>query len=129
MSTLYLMFPHLMPEQNFLIIKVMNLWRKEGKSQIMIYLIRCMLRFQNIKYTRLLLFSLKTSLGKEKTSVWHKTNLNERLLTSLKEKAPLYVDVAGLTKSQQNKNEDTSLNYFSKTEYWRPLVPNPESVN
>ena len=34
----------------------------------------------------------------------------------------------GLTKNQQNKNEDTSMNYFPITEYWRPLVPNAEIV-
>ena len=27
------------------------------------------------------------------------------------------------------KKEDTPTNYFTKTEYWRPLVPNAESVD
>ena len=56
-------------------------------------------------------------------------NLDERLLTYLKEKAPLYVDGSGLTKDQQNKKEDTYMTSFPKTEYWKPLVPNSESVD
>ena len=38
---------------------------------------------------------------------------------------------AGLTnkQQQQQQKEDTSMNYFTKTEYWRPLVPNVESVD
>ena len=35
-----------------LIMKVMNLLRKEGTSQIMIHLIQCMLTFHNIKSKR-----------------------------------------------------------------------------
>ena len=46
----------------------------------------------------------------------------------MKLKNPLYVDGEGLTKNQQNKKEDTSINYFPKIEYWRPLVPNAESA-
>ena len=47
-----------------LIIKVMNMLRKEGTSQIMIHIIRCMFTFHNIKSKRLMLISSKTSLGK-----------------------------------------------------------------
>ena len=46
---------------------------------------------------------LKDKLRKRKTSVWYKNILNERLLTPLKEKAPLYVDGSGVTNNQQNK--------------------------
>ena len=46
---------------------------------------------------------LKDNLWKRKTSVWYKNILDGRLLTALKEKAPLSVDGAGLTKNQQNK--------------------------
>ena len=72
---------------------------------------------------------LKDKLRKIKTYVWCKNNINERILTHLKEKAPLYVDGTGLTKNQQIKKDDTSMNYFPKTEYWRPLVTNAESVD
>ena len=75
-----------------------------------------------------MLISSKTILRK-KTSVWYKNILNERILTALKKKAPLYVDREGLTKSQQNKKDDTSMNYFPKTAYWRPLVTNAKSVH
>ena len=61
--------------------------------------------------------------------MWYTTNLGEKLLTALKEKDPLYVDVAGMTKNKKIKKEDTSMNYFPKTVYWRPLVPNAESVD
>ena len=47
-----------------------------------------------------------------KTSVWYKQILYERLLTALKEKAPLYVEEQGLTNNQENKKEDTSMNSF-----------------
>ena len=40
--TLYLMFSPMMLAKKFLIVKVMNLLWKEGKSQIMIHLIQCM---------------------------------------------------------------------------------------
>ena len=50
------------------------------------------------------------------------------ILTALKENAPLYVDGAGLTNNQQNKKEDTSMNYFPKTAYWRILLLNAESA-
>ena len=56
-------------------------------------------------------------------------NLGGNFLTALKEKAPIYVDGKGLIKNQQNKKEDTSMNYFPKTAYWRPLGPNAESVD
>ena len=44
-----------------------------------------------------------------------KNILNEILLKYLKEKAPLYVDGAGLTKNKKNKEYNTSMNYFPKT--------------
>ena len=44
----------------------------------------------------------KDNFRKIKTSVCNKNILDEILLTALKEKAPLYVDVALLTKNQQN---------------------------
>ena len=47
---------------------------------------------------------LKDNLRKRKTSVWYKIILDRILSTDLKEKAPIYVDGAGLTKNQQNKN-------------------------
>ena len=47
-----------------------------------------------------------------KTSVRYKHILYERLLTALKEKAPLYVEEQGLTNNQENKKEDTSMNSF-----------------
>ena len=37
---------------------------------------------------------LKDNIRKIKTSVWYKNIFNERILTYLKEKAPLYVDGA-----------------------------------
>ena len=51
-GTLYLMFPPLMLELFSLIMKVMNLLRKEVTSKIMIHLIQCMLTFHNIKSKR-----------------------------------------------------------------------------
>ena len=56
-------------------------------------------------------------------------NLDERLLTYLKEKALLYVDVEGMKNNQQNKKEDTSMNYSPKTAYLRPLVRNAENTD
>ena len=57
--------------------------------------------------------SSNTSPGKEKTFVWYKNIINERLLTDFKEKAQLFVDGVGLTKHQQSKtNDNTSMNYF-----------------
>ena len=50
-----------------------------------------------------MLISSKISFGKEKTSVWYRNIPNESIFTALKEKAPIYVDVAGLTNNQQNK--------------------------
>ena len=49
------------------------------------------------------IYQLKDKLRKIKTSVWYKNILDEILLTSLKEKAPIYTDGVGLTKNQQNK--------------------------
>ena len=72
---------------------------------------------------------LKDNITKKKPSVWYKNILDKILLTSLKERAPLYVDGEGLTKRQQNKKDDTSMKCFPKTAYWRPLVPNAESVD
>ena len=74
------------------------------------------------------IYQLKDKLRKIKTSVWYKNILDEILLTSLKEKAPIYTDGVGLTKNQQNKNYDTSINHFPNTEYWKPLVPNAKIV-
>ena len=62
-TMLYLMFPPLIMEK-YLIMKVMNLLRKEGTSKIVIYLILCMLVFQNIKSKILILISSNTSVGK-----------------------------------------------------------------
>ena len=45
---------------------------------------------------------LKDKLRKKKTA-WYKNILDEIILTALKEKAPLYVDGAGIKKNQQNK--------------------------
>ena len=36
---------------------------------------------------------------------------------------------SGLTKNQQKKNGDTPMTFYHKTVYWRPLVPNAESVD
>ena len=47
----------------------------------------------------------------------------------MKEKAPLCVDGAGLKKNQQHEKDDTSMNYYPKTAYWRPLFTNAESVD
>ena len=49
--------------EKYLIMKVMNLLRKEGTSQIIIYLIQCMLTFHNIESKRLMIIISKTSLG------------------------------------------------------------------
>ena len=72
---------------------------------------------------------LKDKLMKRKNPFEVQKILFEILLTYLKEKAPLYVDGSGLTKDKQNKKEDTYMTYFTKTEYWKPLVPNAESVD
>ena len=71
---------------------------------------------------------LKDNIRKIKTSVWCKNILDTRMLIDLKENAPLYVDGAGLTNNQKIENEYPSMNYYPKTAYWRPLVPNDESV-
>ena len=42
--------------------------------------------------------------------------------------AQLYIDGAGMTNNQHNKKDNTSMNYFTKLSYWRPLVPNDESL-
>ena len=47
----------------------------------------------------------------------------------MRENAQLYVDETGMKKKQKNKKEDTSMNYFTKTVFWRTLVPNDESVD
>ena len=54
-------------------------------------------------------------------SRWKTFNIFEK-------KAQLYVDGAGLTNNEQNKKDDTSVNYFPKATYWRPLVSSAESV-
>ena len=48
---------------------------------------------------------LKANISEIKTYVWYKNNSIERPSTALKEKAPLYVYEAGLTKNQQNRKE------------------------
>ena len=48
-----------------------------------------MLTFHNIKSKILMLISSRKILVKVKNPVWYK-NIDERLLTDLKEKAPLY---------------------------------------
>ena len=48
-TNLYLMLSPLMLENIYLIMKVMNMLRKEGVSQIIIHLIPCMLTLHNIK--------------------------------------------------------------------------------
>ena len=58
---------------------------------------------------------LKDKLRKIKNSVWYKHIIDEIILTYLKYKAHLYVDGAVLTKNQQNKKGDTSMNSFPKT--------------
>ena len=102
MSMLYLMFSPLMLTKTSLIKKVMNVLWKEGKSQITIHLIQCMLTLHNIRSKRLMLISSKKNLGKE-TPLYGTQNIGKRLLISLKEKAPLYVDGEGLTNNQQNR--------------------------
>ena len=47
---------------------------------------------------------LKDNLRKRKTSVWYKNIIDGRLLTALKEKAPLYARGEGLINIQQNIN-------------------------
>ena len=47
----------------------------------------------------------------------------------MKEKAPLYVDGAGLKKIEQDKKEDTPMKYFPKKAHLWPLVPNTESMD
>ena len=69
------------------------------------------------QYQRMNVNHLKDKLRKIKTSVWYKKIIDERLLTYLKEKAPLYADGTGMKKNQQNKNEDKSMKYFTKTTY------------
>ena len=51
-------------------------------------------------------------------------HISERILTDLKEKAPLYAGEEGLTKKQKKKY--TSMSFFPKISYWRPLVSNAE---
>ena len=72
---------------------------------------------------------IKEDLRKRITSVLNKNTIDKKLLSYLKEKTPLYVDGSGITKNQQNKKKDISMNYYSKTDYWRPLVTNSESVD
>ena len=71
---------------------------------------------------------IKDKLRKRKISVWYKNILNERFLTYLKERDPIYVDGEGMTNNQQNKKDDASITYFPKTAYWRPLDTNAEIV-
>ena len=66
-------FSSLMLEFFSLIMKVMNMLQKEGKSQIMINLIQCMLTFHNIMYKILMLISSKKKLGEEKPLYGTKT--------------------------------------------------------
>ena len=61
--------------------------------------------------------TLKDNLRKRRTSVWYKKNLDERLLTALKEKAPLYVDGEVLKRINKIEKKDTSMNYYPKIAY------------
>ena len=70
---------------------------------------------------------IKHKLRKIKISIWYK-NIDEIILTALKETFTLYVYGAGLKNNQQNKNEDKSMKSFPKTSYCRTLVTNAESV-
>ena len=60
----------------------------------------------------------KDKLGKIKTSVWYKNVLGEILLTTLKEKAMIFVYGTGLTKNKQNKKVGYIHEVFTKTSYW-----------
>ena len=70
--------------KHYLVMKVTNLLREERTSQIMIYLIQSMLTFHNIKSKILMSIIPKTTLGKEKISVWYKYIINEKHLTTFK---------------------------------------------
>ena len=66
MILLYLMLSPQMLAKFSLIMKATNIMRKDRTSQIMIYLIQCMLVFQNIKPKGWMLIISKTRLGKER---------------------------------------------------------------
>ena len=55
------------------------------------------------QYQNMNVNQLKVKLRKRKTSVWYEDIIYKILLTSLKEKSPIYVDEIGLTKNQKNK--------------------------
>ena len=55
-------------------------------------------------------------------------NIDEIILTALKEKSPLYTRVEGLLKKQQQQ-KDTFVTSFTKTEYCRSLVKNAVGVD
>ena len=61
---IYLVFYPLTLANIDLILKLMNMLRKEGTSQIMIHFIQCMLIFHNIMSNRWMLISSKTILRK-----------------------------------------------------------------
>ena len=62
MRTLYLMLSPLIMVKIILMMKVMNLFCKEGTSQIMIRPVQCMLAFQNINSKILTLISSRKVL-------------------------------------------------------------------
>ena len=72
MRTIYLALPPLIVVKIIMVMKVTNLLLKEVISQIAIHHLQCMLAFHNIKSKGLMLIRPRTSLGKLKTSVWHK---------------------------------------------------------
>ena len=82
--TIYLMPPPLIMVKILLMTKVINRLRKEGASQITIHHLQCMFIIQNISYKILMLISSRKVLRKEKTSVWYKKILDQRILTYLK---------------------------------------------
>ena len=85
-----------------LMMKVMNLFRKEMTNKIIIHPLRCMLTFQNTKSKRLMLIISRKNLGKEKP-LYGRKNIDEILLTYLKERDTLYEGGSGLTNNQQKK--------------------------
>ena len=81
-------------------------------------------QFQNIDVDQ-----LTDNLMKIKNLFMVQNNLDERILTYLKEKAPLCAEGKVLQRSKKINKEDTSMTNFPKTAYWRTLSPNDESVD
>ena len=65
------------------------------KSNHTVYVDIPQYQVQNINFNH-----LKYKISKIKTSVWYKKISDERILTALKQKAPLYVDGSDLTDNQ-----------------------------